>query len=148
VLNIENIPIQELVPHANPMLLLDHAKYFSENYIHTVVKVCSSSQFSVIPGEVPSYVALEYMAQSIAAWNGMAARLQNCKPKVGFLIGSRNLILKVSSFKENILLNIYGKSNYNNGEMASFDCWVEHHKETVVTATLNVCQPKNITIFI
>ena len=124
MINIEHLSIKELLLHDAPMLLLDKAKYFADDYIHTVVNVSKKSPFFLREG-VPSYIALEYMAQSIAVWNGMLMRQQNALPKIGFLIGSRNLILKVANFKEDTLLDVYGKINYNDGFMASFDCWVE-----------------------
>jgi predicted hotdog family 3-hydroxylacyl-ACP dehydratase len=146
MINIEHLSIKELLLHDAPMLLLDKAKYFTDDYIHTVVNVSKNSLFFLREG-VPSYVALEYMAQSIAVWNGMLARQQNDIPKVGFLISSRNLVLKVASFKEDTLLDVHGKINYNDGFMASFDCWVELNKEIVATATLSVFQPSNIKKF-
>ena len=91
---------------------------------------------------VPSYVAIEYMAQAIAAWNGLLSRKQGQKPRIGFLLGSRKLKLLTPCFKVGETLNVFGQSKYNDEEMASFDCWVERSGERVAEASLNVFQPK------
>ena len=84
------------------------------------------------------------MAQAIAAWNGYRAHLQNEKPKIGFLLGSRKLILNTSHFTIGDTLDVFGDCQYNDGEMASFSCWIECQKERIVEATLNVFQPKDL----
>jgi len=138
--------IEHYLPHAKPMILIDNIVSFGDDFIQTTVLINKNSVFFDEKG-VPSYIALEYMAQSIAAWNGLQARDMNEPPKIGFLLGSRKLILKVPFFKENDRLNVYGKLKYSDGEMASFECWVERNSEKCVHAILNVYQPKNISNF-
>ncbi|HBN22588.1 MAG TPA: 3-hydroxydecanoyl-ACP dehydratase [Holosporales bacterium] len=138
--------IGKFLPHDEPMVLLDDLLECLEESVHATVTPHKESPFCE-QGAIPSYVALEYMAQSVAAWNGYHAHQRQEQPKVGFLLGSRRLTLHVPSFLVGETLNVYGKCQYNDGEMASFECWIEKNKERLAEATLNVYQPKDITQF-
>ncbi len=135
--------IEELLPHTAPMILIDQIVAHQEDFIHTIVTIHNESPFFE-SGGVPSYIAFEYMAQTIGIWNGLFARKNNKEPKIGFLLGSRQINLEVSSFKKGDVLNVYGKLQYNDGEMASFDCWLESDEKKIAQANLNVFQPKNM----
>lgn len=141
------MPIEKFLPHDPPMVLLDELVSYEENTIHARVTLKRTSPFCDDKGKIPSYVGLEYMAQAIASWNGYRAHLKNEKPKIGFLLGSRKLTLNVSSFKAGETLDIFGECQYNDGEMASFSCWIDHQNERIVEATLNVFQPHDLTKF-
>ena len=136
-------PIADLLPHNHPLILIDRVVDYTEDTIHTIVNIRNDSPFFE-NGAIPSYIGLEYMAQTVGAWTGLMARQQNQEPKIGFLLGSRKLILNVPTFKEGSTLDIHGLVKYNDGEMGSFECWVEIDGEQVVQANLNVFQPSNI----
>ena len=138
-------PIETLLPHDRPMILIDRVINFREDYIHASVRIHENSPF-LEQGEVPSYVSLEYMAQTVGAWNGLLARQNNTAPKIGFLLGTRQLTLDIPSFKVGDDLEVYGEAKYNDEEMASFECWVEVEKSRVAHAILNVYKPKTVEI--
>ncbi len=137
--------IAKFLPHDPPMVLLDELIDYQESTIQARVTLRKTSPFCNETGEIPSYIGLEYMAQAIAAWNGYRAHLENKKPQIGFLLGSRRLTLNVPCFKVGETLDIFGDCQYNDGEMASFFCWIEWDKKRVVEATLNVFQPSDVT---
>jgi len=139
---IKNIdyPIADLLPHAPPMVLLDRVEAYQDDFIHTSLTIKESSAFFETDG-VPAYIALEYMAQTVAAWNGLMSRQQGENPRVGFLLGARRLTLDVPVFKLGEQLHVYAQANYMDGEMAAFDCWIEINGVRVVQAGLNVFQP-------
>lgn len=139
-------PIEHILPHAKPMILIDKIIACSEDFIHSTLQITADIPFFV-EGGVPCYIALEYMAQTIAAWSGIMARAKQEKPKVGFLLGTRKLTLNEETFVSGDLLDIYGKLKYNDGEMACFDCWVTVNQLQIVSAQLNVFQPKDIGEF-
>jgi 3-oxoacyl-[acyl-carrier-protein] synthase-1 len=132
--------IVKLLPHDAPMVLIDRVISYTEDSIHCQVNIHAHSPFCE-NREVPSYIAIEYMAQAIAGWNGMMAKKNNEQPKIGFLLGTRRMELNVPSFKIGDVLDVYGKALYIDGEMASFDCWIDIKGERVVHAGLNVFQP-------
>jgi predicted hotdog family 3-hydroxylacyl-ACP dehydratase len=138
--------IAKFLPHDGPMVLLDSLLECLDESVHATVTIKEEAPFCE-QGNVPSYVALEYMAQAIAAWNGYHAHQHQEKPKIGFLLGSRSLTLLVPAFAVGETLDIYGQCQYNDGEMASFACWIEKNKKRIAEATLNVYQPKHMTFF-
>jgi predicted hotdog family 3-hydroxylacyl-ACP dehydratase len=141
--NDMDVAIGDLLPHKPPMILVDEVVEFREDLIHTRIVIREGIPFFK-EGRVPSYVALEYMAQTIGVWSGLKLRQQGKKLQVGFLLGTRRLNLQISFFNERITLNIYGQPKYSDGEMASFYCWVEIEGKTVAEASLNVYQPQSI----
>lgn len=141
-----NDAVVDLLPHDPPMVLVDSVLAFDAEFIHAQVTIQPHSPFCE-EGAVPAYVAIEYMAQTVGVWNGLMAKAHNQSPKIGFLLGSRRLDLKVPNFKVGQVLDIYGQSQYIDGEMASFDCWIEVDRERVAQAGLNVYQPKDINEF-
>jgi len=136
-----DVNIKDLLPHDPPMVLIDRAMRYNDDSIHCQLTIKDDSPFCE-GGFVPSYVALEYMAQTIAAWNGLISRQLGEEPKIGYLLGARQLVLNVSTFQVGEMLDIYGKSQYVDGEMASFDCWIDINGKRVAHAGLNVFQPK------
>lgn len=134
------VKLADLLPHNPPMVLLDEVVAHRDDFIHTTVTIQADSQFCE-NGQVPSYVAIEYMAQAVGVWNGLIARQQGIPPKIGFLVGSRRLTLEVPGFKIGEKLDVYGQANYTDGAMAAFDCWIEIQGLRVAEGGLNVYQP-------
>lgn len=134
--------MSQYLPHEKPMILIDDIVCFGDDFIQTKVLIHKNSAFWGDNG-VPSYLALEYMAQSVAAWNGLQLHDKHESPKIGFLLGTRKLVLNVAFFKENNKLDVYGKLKYSDGEMASFECWIECNNEKWAHAILSVYQMNN-----
>ena len=130
-------PLHSVLPHASPMILLDAIDGYDDEEIRTHVRVSDETPF-MHNGQVPSYVGIEYMAQSIAAFQGLIA-LESRKPvKVGFLLGTRKLTLACTSFDVADLLNIEAKLLYSDGQVGSFDCRIVRGDDVVSTARLTV----------
>jgi predicted hotdog family 3-hydroxylacyl-ACP dehydratase len=87
-------PIADVVPHSARMLLLDRVVQYDEESLTAELTIRPDSPF-VRSGSVGTWVALEYMAQAIAAFAGCEARTRGEPPKVGFLIGSRHFTCTV-----------------------------------------------------
>ncbi len=129
------------------MVLIDRAVSYRDDFIHCQVEINDNSPFCE-NGTVPSYIGLEYMAQTIAVWNGIMSRHQDIEPKIGFLVGTRRLDLNLPYFKVGEVLNVYGKTQFMDGEMASFECWIDVNGKRASSAGLNVYQPNDITNFL
>ena len=79
--------IATLVPHKGKMLLLDRIQGFDlqEITITTQVDISADCMFySEELGGVPSYVAFEYMAQSISALSGKIGALKGVSVKTAY----------------------------------------------------------------
>lgn len=142
-----NFAISELLPHKEPMILIDNYVDFNPEFIHTTVTIKQDSPFCS-QNRVPSYVCLEYMAQSIGVWRGLLARSQNEEPKIGFLLSCRRLILERNFFVTGDKIEIFGQNKCMVDNMASFECWAEINKVRVASGSVNVFQPDDISSFI
>lgn len=124
------------------MVLIDELIECDAQFVHAQVTIQTDSPFFQGVG-VPSYVALEYMAQSIAAWSGFQQNHTNVLPRIGFLLGSRQLKLFCNAFKQGETLDIFGQLNYFEGEIAAFYCWIEKNQKRVAEGALTVFQPQS-----
>lgn len=146
-MTLSSLTIADLVPHTYPMILIDTLIEAQDDFIHTQVKIQEGIPF-YDKGKVPSYVGLEYMAQSIATWNGVLGHKEGHQPKIGFLVGTRSLKLQAPFFHEGMLLDIYGKLIFNSDNMASFDCWITYGSDRLCEGRLNVYQPEDPSLIL
>jgi len=138
-----NYQINELIAHEAPMILVDRVVSCDDDSIMTAIHITSDTPF-LQDDRVPSYVVIEYMAQSIAAYSGLQAKEAHKTVKIGFLLGTRKLELKTAHFQLGDEIIIEASPLYNDGEMASFDCSAKHEGQVVAIARLNVYQPNEV----
>ncbi|MEH6477533.1 MAG: hypothetical protein V7727_17705 [Sneathiella sp.] len=140
--------ISDIVPHDAPMLLLDRFVRSDENTLVAEVDIGGNTPFFEAGSGVPSYVGMEYMAQAIAAFNGLKDYRLGQAVKPGFLLGSRNVTLNKPYFEEGCTVSITVTVSFNDGEMAVFDGSVQVGDDVVASARINAFQPKNPEKFI
>lgn len=135
-----NLPISNLIAHGAPMILLDRLVDCGESTIIAAVTINPKSAF-LQGGVVPAYVGVEYMAQTVACFNGVRALARGGNVKIGYLVSVRRLDLFVDDFSIGNELRIQASQLYDDGEMAAFDCLVLQADLLVAKARLNVYQP-------
>ncbi|WP_434358608.1 hotdog family protein [Parasalinivibrio latis] len=135
-------PLDELLPHEAPMILLDSLVDVGDFHVHCQVTPEPSSLFfdNAING-IPGWVGIELMAQSVAAWSGYQARKKDKSPPIGFLLGSRRYTSDCPFFTSGKRLDIHAKHVMESNGMAVFSCTIEHNSETLATAQLNAYVP-------
>ena len=89
-------------------------------------------------GEVPALVAIEYMAQTVGVWAGLDALRRNQPPRMGLLLGTRELQLTVDAFYAGDQLRIEAQHTWGDESLGNFHCEVKRRGETVARADLNV----------
>ncbi|MGB0496172.1 MAG: 3-hydroxylacyl-ACP dehydratase [Kangiellaceae bacterium] len=149
-MKLNHYPIEHIVPHDHPMILVDELLEYDETVGVCKVTIHDKSNFynSEIKG-VPSYVALEYMAQSIAAYANANRIDQNQETTIGFLVSSRKFKVFTEHFDVTTELIIKVEQLYvENGGLASFDCKVERNNEIVSQAKINIFQPNDPQSFL
>ena len=129
--------LDELVPHAPPMLLLDELLEAGPGFARCAVRLREDSPF-VENGRVRALWALEYMGQAAAALAGLEARAKGSRPRNGFLLGTRELTLAVPSFEVGDELLVEVVEEYRDDRLSSFRGRVRRAGETVAEAVLNV----------
>ena len=120
---------------------MDDYQHADDTSIEATVLIQKDSPF-FIDGKVPSYICLEYMAQTIAMWRGLIDKKSSGQPKIGYLVSSRKLELFQDSFTIGEQLKIFGNLKCMIDHMASFDCKIEINNHIVATSAINVYQPE------
>ena len=130
-------PVTELLPHAGSMILIDEVLEASAGRIVARVTLRPTSLF-VEGDRVPALVAIEYMAQTIAAYAGLRARAAGGPPRIGFLLGTRELALEVDAFAVGDELTIEARHVWGDEQIGSFQCAVLRAGRTLASALVNV----------
>ncbi|MFT3929558.1 MAG: hypothetical protein QM709_04580 [Spongiibacteraceae bacterium] len=147
------IPVAELVPHKDSMLLLDVVRYVDADRVEAEVVVRDDGLFDDGRGGVPAWLGMEYMAQTIAAYAGTHGRQAGEGAKIGFLLGTRSFKSNVEQLPFGTRLTISAeKLLQDENGMAAFQCKVTGMREVngahsgnqltiAQEAVLNVFQP-------
>jgi len=143
-------PIEQVVPHEHPMILVDELVAYNDISAQCRVNITKTSNFlNEVKQSVPSYVAIEYMAQSIAAFANANEKDQGGEVAIGFLVSSRKLKVFVSNFTLGMQLNVFVEQLYaEDSGLSAFDCFIEHEGERVAEAKINIFQPQDANAFL
>ena len=132
-------PMEDLVRHRPPMMLLDAIEDDAGKKTTCSVTIREDSTF-VENGAVPAVVAIEYMAQSVAAHAGLRGVRSGREVRVGYLIGARNVEFLVDGFAVGERLLVYVEHVWGDEDLGQFDIHVESDGRRVAAAQLNVYQ--------
>lgn len=143
--------IEKLLPHRKPMIVLSDIESIDIKNGTLTARIDIKETdilFDAYLRGVPTYSAVEYMAQAIGCFVGHYDLSQNKKPGIGFVLGSR----KLEVFEPVLMLgNTYFidvKALFVDDDIASFDCLIyTQEKQKIATAILNAYRPKNIEDF-
>ena len=134
----------DLLPHRPPMILL--AELISVDVSNEASAVVDTSPDCIFYDPelkgVPACAALEYMAQTMALVVGAERRRRGLAPRVGFVLGTRRMDVKVATFESGKRYVANAKRVYDDEEFASFDCSITDPDGTMVaTALFTAYQP-------
>jgi len=142
-------PLEQLLPHRPPMILIDQLVAVSGQGGTCEVTVTSHSMFLEASG-VPAFVGIEYMAQSVAAYGGYQSYLANEPIAVGLLLGTRRLELYCQFFELGQTLRIHVVHVWGKHELMRFRCTITSVAEGTLLqqAELNVFKPKALQAYL
>lgn len=141
-------PVEELLPHAGNMVLLDAVREADPERIVCSRKVSAGGLFNAADGSLPAWVGVELMAQSIAAWAGWQAKHDQHPVRLGFLLGTRHYECDVDAFPAGSELMIEAVRNFHDDHgMAVFTCRIDA-PGVHAQARLTVFSPPNTDIFL
>ena len=132
-------PIAEVLPHAAPMILLDEVLSSEPERTRCALTLRPGSPF-VRDGRVAAVVAIEYMAQAVAAHSGLKARAEGRAPSLGFLLGTRELRLEVEHLRVGDRVEVEVERVFGDAQLGSFRCRAWRGGEALAEAVLNVYQ--------
>jgi predicted hotdog family 3-hydroxylacyl-ACP dehydratase len=132
--------IEELVPHAGPMLLIGDVVEHAPERTRCRVEVAKSVLFRRADGRVPAWVGLEYMAQCVAAHGGLVARRLGERPRPGLFLGTRRVVVRADSFGWEDVLEVSARHLRGELGLVSFSCSLERsaREEPVLEGNLSV----------
>lgn len=137
-------PVEALLPHARPMILIDRVIGWSLEAIEVSLQVRVNMPFFEARKGVAAHIAIEWMAQACGAYVGIEALATGRQPQIGFLLGTRNFTSSVGWFSAGSDWIIRGDVRFRDAEAGSFDCAVRRGDETVASATLTLHQPSDL----
>lgn len=91
------VDVAPLLPHSGNMVLLDEILDYDEESLQGRATIREDHVFLRPEGVVPAWMAMEILAQGIAAFDGCHAAQAGRGPQLGFLLGSRKFSLYVDS---------------------------------------------------
>ncbi|WP_299082003.1 3-hydroxylacyl-ACP dehydratase [uncultured Paraglaciecola sp.] len=142
---MNSYPIEQVLPHSHPMILVDKLECYSAISAECSVKIGQHSNFfNSERNSVPSYVGIEYMAQTIAAYANALKLEEGGKVSLGFLVSSRSYTTQVREFTLGTELHIYVELLLKEANgLSVFSCAIKQGEQVVVEAKINVFEPDN-----
>ncbi|NVK22238.1 MAG: hotdog family protein [Kangiellaceae bacterium] len=144
-IDFKQMPFEELIPHSPPMVLVDNILGYGDDWLEAQITIKPDTYFFDSQHQgVASWVAIEYMAQAIAALAGIRAKSQGQEVKLGFLLGTRKYHIQQPFLTVNETYNIKVQQLYlDDSGLASFDCSIYQQDAIFAQAKLNVFETDN-----
>ena len=148
--------LEKILPHSKPMILIDKLLEVNMEEKSVLAEVTISENkifFDKSINGVSNLCAIEYMAQTAGCYayfkrNGLNANINEDKPKVGFLLGTRSLKTSIEKFENGITYKIKVNEIYGDNELVSFKCLIYNGEEECASAIINAFQPENAEEFL
>jgi predicted hotdog family 3-hydroxylacyl-ACP dehydratase len=131
-----------LLPQSGPMRLLSRLVSHTREATVCAVDPSGSELFRDAGGSVPAWVALEYMAQCVAAHGLLLDGL--AVPKPGLLVGVKRLALHVDRFAPDESLEVSARILQRIGRLATLECQLRAAGELLAEGTLSVFVPNQL----
>ena len=135
--------IEDLLPHAHPMILLDEVTSIGQGTLSAALTIRPGVPFFEAGRGVAAHVAIEWMAQTCGAYVGVTALEAGQPIRLGLLLGTRDFQATVPWFLEGERLNVTVTLAYMDAEMGAFDCVVIRAQsgDEVAKACLTLYRP-------
>jgi predicted hotdog family 3-hydroxylacyl-ACP dehydratase len=138
-------PIEALLPHARPMILLDRVVSYGPDFVEAALTIRPDAPFfETEKGGIASHIALEWMAQCCAAFVGLEALLAASTPQIGFLLGTRNFTADCAWLRAGESFRIRADLVFRDGETGIFNCAVYRDEHEIIRGQLTLFQPNDI----
>jgi predicted hotdog family 3-hydroxylacyl-ACP dehydratase len=137
--------VENYIPHRGAMRLIDRLLELDGDHAVAEVEVPFDGLF-VRDGQVPSWIGIEYMAQTVSAWAGSRQRGRGGEPQPGLLLGSRRYEVQCDGFPSGARLRVEARCEFigSNG-LGLFDCRIVMDGQDVATGRISVLDPPDGT---
>ena len=130
-------PIEELVPHAGAMVLLEELLEWSAGRARARLMIRQDAPF-VRDGTVESAVTIEYMAQAVAVCLGYEALLGGGGVRVGMIIGCKRFEAHADRLHVGDALEVEVKCVQGNEALSHFEGKVLREGQLISAALLTL----------
>jgi predicted hotdog family 3-hydroxylacyl-ACP dehydratase len=130
-------PIAQLMPHREPMVLLDRLVGWSPGHVECATQVRRGARF-VEDGLLLAPFMIEHMAQAVAVCLGYEAYRGGRGVRVGMIVSCREFRAHRESASVGDELMIRANRARGNETLSHFRCEVRHQDEVFANATLTL----------
>lgn len=139
------LTIEQVLPHQGRMRLLDELLEYAPGRVVCGVSIRPDSLFYVEAHGVPSWVGLEYMAQTACAYSGIEEVQRGLKPSIALLLGARRYQARTPAFELGARLRIVAElALRDENDLVAFDCAIHQGDVTLARADLKAIRPKSL----
>lgn len=130
-------PVGQLMPHGEPMILLDQLQSWSPGHAECSLQVRAGSPFVDEEG-LPTAFTLEHMAQTVAVCLGYEAYRGGEGARVGMIVSCRSFEAHVDRVAIGDELAITVGLLQGNASTSHFECLARRGEEPIASATLTL----------
>ena len=142
-------PIEEILPHRDPMLLLDCVLSFDAQTASAQYAPRRAAWYADANGDMPAWIGVELMAQTVAVHNSLLRRSQGLLPKQGALLGTRRFTSNEGVFVAGQPLVTHTQMIYREASgMGAYECTIALDGVMLASATLIVFEPEDFSTFV
>jgi predicted hotdog family 3-hydroxylacyl-ACP dehydratase len=142
-------PIEELLLHRGTMLLIDRVLDFDQKVVVVEYSPRRDAWYVDARGNMPAWIGLELMAQTIAVHVSLSKRMQGLQVQLGVLLGTRRFETKTASFAAHSLLHIEAKPlMQDESGLGAYECRILTPDQILAEATLKVYEPEDPAQFL
>jgi len=142
-------PIEQILAHRGSMLLLDQLVSFSHESATAAYTPRPDAWYADEAGNMPGWIGLELMAQTVAAHVGLLKFEQKQPQKQGALLGTRRYVAHRPWVAAGTPLSIETTLVYRDSSgIGAYDCRLFSAETTLATATLTVYEPDDFQQFL
>lgn len=146
--NMTPPPIEDILPHRGSMLLLDRVLAFDADTASAEYTPRRAAWYADANGDMPAWIGIELMAQTVAAQIGLQQHRAGTPPKKGVLLGARRYASRQPAFTADKPLCIRAVMAYRDASgLGAYDCSIVAGGEEVASATLKIFEPDDFQTF-
>lgn len=144
-------PVEGLIAHRGNMLLLDRLLHADNETCVAEYVPQADCWYSAADGDMPAWIGIELMAQTIAAYVGLQKHASGLPPKQGVLLGTRSYKATVPSYAVGIALRVEARVSFRDESgLGAFECTIcpaGKPEEVLATSMLKVYEPEDFDAF-
>lgn len=132
--------VGKLIPHRGPAVLIERVTYHDENVTECTALIGERMQY-LKDGKADAALALELMAQTVAAHAGLQNRWSEMAPRAGYVVSVPKMRFFGGDFSLGDALTIRVRLAYHEGPIGRFDGVVSLGDTKRAEGTLTVFEP-------